>query len=246
MTKGKHYEANKIVEKMAMKSKMRVELQQMPKKICEKSTENHWVNGLKLGLPQLWSSRYKKITLSLWFTWFSVLLTQWAIMSWLPTILIGTGVNPGSSFTYNVLIESVGLLSPFILLILVGRLSRKSLTTISLLGYSFLIFVWSFFVGWIPLFVGIGLVARLFLSLSFPSMQVLTLETYHTKVRPSGLGWGRALGRLGGLVGSVALPLMWVAIGLSPILIILALFLFVSGVFVFSFGIETKEKPLED
>ena len=247
VSRNRYEEAKIVVEKVANKVGTKVEVKQESRDFSEKAERRSLAENLKSEFSGLWSHKFRKITAIFWFTWFSIVFTEFAITFWLPTILIRTGVSTGLAFICNMIIESVNIPGPFLVAYLIEKLGRKNLAAFALMGYGLSLILWNGIIGGsLSLVVGVGLIMREFMEMSFATMYVYTAEAYSTKVRSSGLGWAVAVGRIGGLIGSVTLPTLWGMLGLSRAFLIPAATCILASPLIFFMGTETKGKPLQD
>jgi putative MFS transporter len=247
VSRSRYEEAKMVVEKVANKARTKVEVKLVSQDFSKKTEGRSLVENLKSEFSGLWSHEFKEITAIYWFTWFSIVFTEFAITLWLPTILIRTGVSTGLAFICNMIIESINIPGPFLVAYLIEKTGRKNLAALALMGYGLSLILWNSIIGsTLSLVVGVGLIMRLFMEMSFSTMYIYTAEVYPTKVRSSGLGWAIAVGRLGGLIGSMTLPALWSVLGLSRVFLIPAALCILSSPLIFFIGTETKGKPLRD
>jgi AAHS family 4-hydroxybenzoate transporter-like MFS transporter len=156
------------------------------------------------GLHALWSPLLRRDTLGLWISYFFCLGGIYLIFSWLPAMLAAHGLNVqtasngiaawnfGGVFGVLVCAAAVtawGSRGPMLWCAAAGAASAITLLFVAMTDHTLLIAV-------------IGL-HGLFVNAVQTVMFALASHVYPTRVRASGIAWGAAIGRVGGVFSSL-------------------------------------------
>jgi AAHS family 4-hydroxybenzoate transporter-like MFS transporter len=152
----------------------------------------------------LWSPLLRRDTLGLWISYFFCLGGIYLVFSWLPSMLSAHGLNSATASNgiaaynfggvFGVLICAVavtawGSRGPMLWCSAAGAASAIALLFIAMSDHTLLI-------------AGIGL-HGFFVNAVQTVMYALASHVYPTRVRASGIAWGAALGRVGGIFSSL-------------------------------------------
>lgn len=140
-------------------------------------------------------------TIALWLVYFLNLLVMFALLNWLPTLLVQAGLDAGTAFLGSSLFAAGGFIGG----ILLGfRIDRRGQAHATLVG------------GYLIGMVGIGLVL---LTTNTPllmtgilligvgivggqsGLTILAVSLYPLPIRGTGIGWAYAVGRTGSIAG---------------------------------------------
>lgn len=152
----------------------------------------------------LWSSALRRDTLGLWVSYFFCLAGIFLIFSWLPSMLTAQGLNLETASNgiatwnfggvFGVLVCAVavtvwGSRGPMLWCAAAGAASAVALLFVAMTDHSLLIAV-------------IGL-HGFFVNAVQTVMFALASHVYPTRVRATGIAWGAAIGRVGGVLSSL-------------------------------------------
>ncbi|WP_052883732.1 MFS transporter [Infirmifilum uzonense] len=189
---------------------------------------------------------YLRRTIMLWTHWFAIALTYWGIFLWLPDMLNARGLGYAKSLEFSIIItlaQIPGYLSAAYLIEKAGR--KPTLASYMLLGglASIGVFMAS---AQLDLFIWGSLVSFFNLG-AWGVTYAYTPELYPTRLRGTGSGWANSFGRIGGIIGPYAAGVLMQTFKdpLTPFSLF-ALMHIVSAFTVFTLGVETKGKPLEE
>jgi putative MFS transporter len=193
---------------------------------------------------------YAKRTLVLWGIWFCSMFAFWGVTSWMPTLIKQAGYSLYASIGYTFIINLVWVPSGVIGAILCDKIGRKKpMTTYMLIGG-----VITIIYGWVLantiggvgalLACGIGVIACM--AGSFPIIFGYTPENYPTEIRASATGMSNAWGRVGGILAPTIVGFFYPIVGLTYTIAILAVGIALGGVIMAVWGLETKDKTLEE
>lgn len=237
LSKGRVEEANKIVNDLEAKLgvKYKGELKAEPEK-----------PAVKVSLKDLWSSKYLARTIMLWVVWFGIVYSYYGIFTWLPAIVYKQGFAFVKTFEYVLLITFAQLPGYFCAAWLVDKWGRK----ITLSFFLLMSGVASYFFGQsatAEAIIAWGCVMSFFNLGAWGVIYTYTPELYPTAIRAMGSGWAACIGRLGGMAAPLAVGFMIEAgSDMHTVFYMFAAVFVIIAVTVFTLGIETKQKNLEN
>ena len=237
LSKGRVQEAQQIVSDLETKLgvKYKGELKAQPETPPVKAT-----------LKDLWSSKYLARTIMLWVVWFGIVYSYYGIFTWLPAIVYKQGFAFVKTFEYVLLMTFAQLPGYFCAAWLVDKWGRK----ITLSFFLLMSGVASYFFGQAAAAETIiiwGCVMSFFNLGAWGVIYTYTPELYPTAIRAMGSGWAACIGRLGGMAAPLAVGFMIEAgSDMHTVFYMFAAVFVIIAVTVFTLGIETKQKNLEN
>ncbi len=200
----------------------------------------------KVGLKDLWSTKYLSRTIMLWIVWFGIVYSYYGIFTWLPSIVYQQGFAFVKTFEYVLIITFAQLPGYFCAAWLVDKWGRKYTLSFFLLMSG----VASYFFGQaatVETIVFWGCVMSFFNLGAWGVVYTYTPELYPTAIRAMGSGWAAGIGRIGGMAAPLIVGLM-IQSGsdMHTVFYMFAAVFVIIALAVFSLGIETKKKNLEN
>lgn len=195
---------------------------------------------------RLFQSPYLKRTIMMWIAFPAILFMFYAIMSFMPTVLVKEGFSSRDAYLFSSFIMAASIPGKFLEGWLVERWGRKSLIiTFSLAGgVAALLF---------PLARGAFSIVAVGICLAFfgiavdPAIKVFSAEQYPTTLRGKGVAFTEGVGRLlGGALAPYIMALVLANGGISRSFDFVALVAAVGAVSVAALGNETKGLALEE
>jgi putative MFS transporter len=165
---------------------------------------------------------------------------------WLPSILAGVfKLTLVKTFTYTVIAGIVAILSRMFAFYTVEKFGRKQLFYVGygLGGVAALIF------GLIknPAYLVVGVcVLAFFYEQGIAGNVVLTAELYPSKVRATATSWSTAAARIAAASSSILFGYFFYHNMYYMVYVTMAFFFWIAVLLVYTLGIETKDKSLED
>lgn len=156
-------------------------------------------------LAALWQPGQRRATLMLWLLWFTMVLSYYGMFLWLPSVMAGKGFALIKSFEYVLLMTLAQLPGYFSAAWLIERLGRKFVLVAYLLGTA--ASAWAFghaASAWALLLSGALL--SFFNLGAWGALYAYSPEHYPAPIRASGVGAAAAVGRVGGILGPLAIP----------------------------------------
>lgn len=185
----------------------------------------------------LWQPAYRKQTLLLSALWFIVMLTYYGMFLWLPSILVMRGFTIVHSFGYTLLITVAQLPGYYLAAYLMGKLQRKTVLLIYLVGT--VISVLAFSVANSDLTVLASGAWLSFFDLgAWGTLIALTPGQFPQAIRGTGMGTAQSIGRIGATIGPYMVGLLLqFKLPLTAILSVFIGFLLI-GIALLAFGVH--------
>lgn len=156
-------------------------------------------------LAALWSAEHGRGTLMLWVLWFTVVFSYYGMFLWLPSVMVGKGFALIKSFEYVLMMTLAQLPGYFTAAWLIERAGRKFVLVVYLLGTAGS--AWAFgnanTEGALLLY---GALLSFFNLGAWGALYAYSPENYPAPIRASGVGTAAGIGRLGGILGPLAIP----------------------------------------
>ena len=158
-------------------------------------------------LAALWSPAHARSTVMLWVLWFTVVFSYYGMFLWLPSVMIGKGFALIKSFEYVLLMTLAQLPGYFTAAWLIERAGRKFVLVVYLTGTA--ASAWAFgnadTQGALLLY---GALLSFFNLGAWGALYAYSPENYPAPIRASGVGTAAGIGRLGGILGPLAIPFL--------------------------------------
>ncbi|MFD1419396.1 MFS transporter [Lactiplantibacillus songbeiensis] len=193
--------------------------------------------SFKEAWTQVWSSQYWRTTLALGILWFVIMFVYYGMFLWLPTVLATRGFPLVKSYGYTVLMSLAQLPGYYLAAWLVGRVSRKLVLSIYLLGTMASAAVFGLATSNTMILVS-GAWLSFFTLGAWGIMIAFTPSHYSLAVRGMGIGVTQSIGRVGA-IGGPYLVGMLISIGFSiPAVFGVFVGALVLGILVLLFGLK--------
>ncbi len=166
-----------------------------------------WLESVRLLL-----SRYRRESIGLWITWFSITMGYYGIFIWLPSMLgsispeIGEYIA-GNRFTYLLVITLAQLPGYFSAVLLVDRVGRRRVLGIYLAATALSSFLFASSRTVFELYL-YGIILSFFDLGAWAALYTYTPEQYPTHIRGLGSSWAGFFGRIGGILGATVVPFL--------------------------------------
>ena len=200
-----------------------------------------WTERLAL----LWSAPHRRSTAMLWLLWFTVVFSYYGMFLWLPSVMVTKGFALIKSFEYVLIMTLAQLPGYFTAAWLIERAGRKFVLVTYLLGTA--ASAWSFGnAGTETALLVSGILLSFFNLGAWGALYAYTPENYPGGIRASGVGTAAGIGRLGGILGPLAIPFLgaqgWPT---SAIFALFAITIVAGVVGVILLGRETRGQQME-
>lgn len=198
---------------------------------------------------ELFGGIYSKRTIMVWVMWFFAYLANYGVTTWLPSIYKTVFKLPvGKSIQYSIWTMVLGVIGPFIALLLIDKLGRRLLTSLYFfVGGALFLGLW---------YMGASTVAQVLVFTSFgffcfssicSIVYVYTPELYPTRMRALGTSVATAWLRVASMVGPLFVGMVIARYhGVSWAFLLYGGGALIAGIVVLLLGVETKGKILEE
>ncbi|WP_424767678.1 MFS transporter [Paenibacillus sp. sgz302251] len=151
-------------------------------------------------VTSVWSTKYRRSTITLWILWFTVVFSYYGMFLWLPTVMMLKGFDLVKSFQYVLLMTLAQLPGYFTAAYLIEKLGRK-FVLVSYLLLTAVSAVWFAGAETDGMLIAAGVCLSFFNLGAWGGMYAYTPELYPTEVRSTGVGLAASFGRIGGVIG---------------------------------------------
>lgn len=158
-------------------------------------------------LGELWAKRERRSTIVLWVLWFTIVFSYYGMFLWLPSVMLSKGFALIKSFEYVMLMTLAQLPGYFTAAWLIERLGRKFVLVTYLLGTA--ASAWAFGEAQTQNALLLSGALLSFFNLgAWGALYAYSPEQYPSYIRASGAGAAAAIGRVGGILGPLAIPVL--------------------------------------
>lgn len=239
LNKGRESEAQSIVAKIEKAGGIEV----LP---FHHETEYDVVDKTKVAFKEILTATYIKRTIMLWCLWFGIVYSYYGIFTWLPSLMVKSGMTEIRTFEYVLVMTLAQLPGYYVAAYLVDRIGRKA-TLVSFLsccavcayffgqgGSAVEVLVWGSFMS----FFNLG---------AWGVVYTYTPEMYPTRIRALGSGWAAGIGRIGGILAPTVVGFMLGANStFNDIFLMFTVVMLGIAFIVGVLGPETKGKTLDE
>lgn len=200
-------------------------------------------------VTELFQGVYLRRTLMLAVAWLTAYFVNYGIASWLPTIYRTVfKLDVGTALVYSIATTVAGLIGCLVIALVIDNIGRRIAITASLVCSSALLF----------LLAGLGAStavqvllwsagSAVFIYAVNLALYVYTAELYPTRMRALGCSVGGAFGRLGIIVGPLAVgAIVGAGLSIAHVFAVMGAVALVGAISTGVFAVETKERSLEE
>ncbi len=156
---------------------------------------------------KLWHSEHRRSTIVLWTLWFTIVFSYYGMFLWLPTVMIGKGFSMIKSFEYVLIMTLAQLPGYFTAAWLIERMGRKFVLVVYLSGTAASAWLFGQAESQNMLMLAGGLLSFFNLG-AWGALYAYSPENYPAPIRASGVGTAAGVGRIGGILGPLAIPFL--------------------------------------
>jgi len=195
-------------------------------------------------LAALWSRPLRRVTAMSWLMWLSLTSCYYAFFTWIPSLLVKSGMTVTRSFGYSLVIYMAQVPGYYSAAYLVDRIGRKALIVSYMLlgGMSALGLAYA---GDNLEVTVAGALLSFFMNGSYAGLYVYTPELFPTRVRATGSGVASAVGRLGAIASPIIVGYIYPVYGFAGVFGITTAVLLGGALSVLILGIPTRGRSLE-
>jgi putative MFS transporter len=156
---------------------------------------------------RLWTSRYRRLAITLSLIWFTLNFAFYGVFIWLPSVLVYGGSPLAQSLLFTLVINLGQVPGTVTAAMLADWMGRRISLVGFLAAYAASLVA---FAAW-PSNSGVLLWGTLFAlcnSAAWGLGYILTVERFPTSLRATGLGWTNGIGRSGGILAPAVMGLI--------------------------------------
>ena len=156
------------------------------------------------GFKALMEPAVRVPTLMLWIGFFSVFVTYYFMINWLPQVVVSEGGSLWEGIGAGAIFNVGGVLGMLLLGLMAPRLGLHRMLLFFLVGSIVFMTVFGYAIGSpILLVLGILFLCGFFLQVIIIGHYTMSVVMYEARVRNTGLGWGIGMGRFGAMLGPI-------------------------------------------
>lgn len=157
--------------------------------------------GMVRVMSQLLAREHRKVTLTLWSTFFLAFSALYFLLSWIPMLIEDAGFSAADAREAFFLFNLGGVIGVWILGVLSTRWKLTNIVFTLMLSASVLMVVFAAIPGDIDFLLTLIFFIGLLQQGGFTGLYAAAAKAYPTSMRSTGIGWSIGLGRLGAVAG---------------------------------------------
>jgi putative MFS transporter len=193
----------------------------------------------------LWSARLARITAMTWLMWLSITFSYYAFFTWIPGLLVQSGMTITRSFSYSLVMYIAQIPGYFSGAWLNEKLGRQ----FTIASYMILGGISALGLALTRTDAGImasGVLLSFFMNGTYAGVYAYTPEVFPTDVRATGTGMASSIGRLGAIAAPILVGYVYPLLGFPGVFGATTLVLLVGALAVVLMGVQTRGRSLED
>ena len=195
--------------------------------------------GMVQVMSQLLAKKHRKVTLTLWTTFFLAFSALYFLLSWIPMLIEGSGFSAADAREAFFLFNLGGVIGVWILGILSTRWKLTNIVFTLMFSASIFMVVFAAIPGDIDFLLALIFIIGLLQQGGFTGLYAAAAKAYPTSMRSTGIGWSIGLGRFGAVAGpAVAGYLIAGGLDMAANFYIFAVPLAVSAIFAYRLHIR--------
>ncbi|MDR3098506.1 MAG: MFS transporter [Paraburkholderia sp.] len=196
-------------------------------------------------LKALWSRELASITAMAWLMWLSITFSYYAFFTWIPGLLVQSGMTITRSFSYSLVMYLAQIPGYFSGAWLNEKIGRQATIVIymALGGFSALGLALTHSDAAI---LTSGFLLSFFMNGTYAGVYAFTPEVFPTHVRATGMGVASAIGRLGAIAAPILVGYLYPRLGFGGVFGATTLVLAIGALAVLIMGVPTRGRSLEE
>ena len=197
----------------------------------------------KLGL--LWAPGLRRITAMAWLMWLSITFSYYAFFTWIPSLLVESGMTITRSFGYSIAIYLAQIPGYFSAAYMNERIGRQATIASYMIlgGMSAIALALSHSDNTVMV---AGICLSFFMNGTYAGVYAYTPEIFPTEVRATGMGTASSIGRLGAIASPLLVGWLYPHFGFAGVFGTTTVVLLIGALAVMLMGVKTRNRPLED
>ncbi len=204
------------------------------------------VRGSMLGqLAALWRPGLARITAMSWIMWLSITFSYYAFFTWIPSLLVESGMTITKSFGYSIAIFGAQIPGYFSAAWFNERIGRQATIASYMVlgGLSAIAMALSHSDATVT---AAGICLSFFMNGTYAGIYAYTPEIFPTAIRATGMGTASAIGRIGAIASPILVGWLYPNFGFAGVFGTTTVVLLVGALSVMVMGISTRNRPLEE
>ncbi len=157
--------------------------------------------GMVQVMSQLLAKEHRKVTLTLWTTFFLAFSALYFLLSWIPMLIEDSGFSAADAREAFFLFNLGGVIGVWILGILSTRWKLTNIVFTLMFSASIFMVIFAAVPGDIDFLLTLIFIIGLLQQGGFTGLYAAAAKAYPTSMRSTGIGWSIGLGRLGAVAG---------------------------------------------
>lgn len=196
-------------------------------------------------LALLWAPGLRRTTAMAWLMWLSITFSYYAFFTWIPSLLIESGMTITRSFGYSIAIYLAQIPGYFSAAYMNERIGRQATIASYMIlgGMSAVALALSHADGTVMV---AGVCLSFFMNGTYAGVYAYTPEIFPTEVRATGMGTASSIGRLGAIASPLLVGWLYPRFGFAGVFGTTTAVLLLGAFAVMFMGVKTRNRPLED
>ncbi len=196
-------------------------------------------------LVLLWAPGLRRVTAMAWLMWLSITFSYYAFFTWIPSLLVESGMTITRSFGYSIAIYLAQVPGYFSAAYLNERIGRQATIASYMIlgGLSAIALALSHSDSTVML---AGVCLSFFMNGTYAGVYAYTPEIFPTALRATGTGTASAIGRLGAIASPVLVGWLYPLFGFAGVFGMTTAVLLTGAAAVLVMGVKTRNRSLED
>jgi putative MFS transporter len=196
-------------------------------------------------LRALLSGPIARITVMTWMLWLSITFSYYAFFSWIPSLLVQSGLTVTRSFAYSVAIYAAQIPGYYSASYFNERLGRRATIVIYLLLGCAAAMGLATATSNLQVTVA-GVFLSLFMNGTYAGVYAYTPEVFPTSIRATGTGVASSVGRIGAICAPILVGYLFPLFGFAGVFGMTTAALALGALAILVFGVNTKGRSLEE
>ncbi len=196
-------------------------------------------------LALLWAPGLRRITAMAWLMWLSITFSYYAFFTWIPSLLVESGMTITRSFGYSIAIYLAQIPGYFSAAYLNERIGRQATIASYMIlgGMSAIALALSHSDNTVMV---AGICLSFFMNGTYAGVYAYTPEIFPTEVRATGMGTASSIGRLGAIASPLLVGWLYPHFGFAGVFGTTTVVLLIGALAVMLMGVKTRNRSLED
>ena len=195
-------------------------------------------------LALLWTPGLRRVTAMAWLMWLSITFSYYAFFTWIPSLLVESGMTITRSFGFSLAIYLAQIPGYFSAAYMNERIGRQATIAgyMILGGLSAVALALSHSDATVML---AGICLSFFMNGTYAGVYAYTPEIFPTELRATGTGTASAVGRLGAIASPLLVGWLYPHFGFAGVFGATTAVLLVGALAVLVMGVRTRNRSLE-